>query len=77
MVSALAASALPSLVLARGHRIEQVPEIPLVVDDSAETLTKTRKALDLLQKLGAYAGNSALPKRPSAARSTLAQCQCW
>ena len=56
VVSALAASALPSLVLARGHRIEQVPEIPLVVDDSAETLTKTRKALDLLQKLGAAAG---------------------
>jgi ribosomal protein L4 len=55
-VSALAASAVPSLVLARGHRIEEVPEIPLVVDDGAETLTKTRKALELLQKLGAAAG---------------------
>ncbi|CAL8470058.1 g9600 [Coccomyxa elongata] len=53
VVSALAASAVPSLVLARGHRIEQVPEIPLVVDDGVETYTKTRKALELLEKLGA------------------------
>ncbi|CAK0772501.1 60S ribosomal protein L4 [Coccomyxa viridis] len=53
VASALAASAVPSLVLARGHRIEQVAEIPLVVDDGAQTLTKTRKALDLLQRLGA------------------------
>lgn len=56
MVSALAASAVPSLVLARGHRIEQVPEIPLVVDDGVETYSKTRKALELLEKLGAAAG---------------------
>ena len=56
MASALAASAVPSLVLARGHRIEQVAEIPLVVDDGAQTLTKTRKALDLLQRLGAAPG---------------------
>ncbi|BDA44074.1 60S ribosomal protein L4-1 [Coccomyxa sp. Obi] len=55
VVSALAASAVPSLVLARGHRIEQVPEIPLVVDDGVETYTKTRKALELLDKLGASA----------------------
>ena len=47
---------MPSLVLARGHRIEEVPEIPLVVDDGAQTLTKTRKALDLLQRLGASPG---------------------
>lgn len=56
VASALAASAVPSLVLARGHRIEQVPEIPLVVDDGAQTLTKTRKALDLLTRLGAAPG---------------------
>ena len=56
VASPLAASAVPSLVLARGHRIEQVPEIPLVVDDGALTLTKTMKALDLLQRLGAGPG---------------------
>ncbi len=35
VASALAASALPSLVTARGHRIEQVPEVPLVLNDAA------------------------------------------
>lgn len=55
VASALAASALPSLVMARGHRIDAVPELPLVVDDSAESLTKTSKAVDLLTKLGAAA----------------------
>lgn len=36
VVSAIAASSVPSLVMARGHRIESVPELPLVVSDSAE-----------------------------------------
>merc|ERR1711963_949831 len=36
IVSALAASALPSLVMARGHRISKVAEVPLVVDDSSQ-----------------------------------------
>lgn len=53
VVSAIAASAVPSLVMARGHRISKVPEIPLVVDDSAEGLTKTKDAVVLLKKLGA------------------------
>jgi hypothetical protein len=35
VVSALAASALPALVMARGHKIEAVPEVPLVVSDGA------------------------------------------
>lgn len=55
VASALAASALPSLVLARGHRIEQVTEVPLVFDDSAQTIAKTSAAVALLKKVGAYA----------------------
>jgi len=55
IVSALAASALPSLVLARGHRIEQIEEVPLVVDDVTEAFTKTKQALALLKSLHAYA----------------------
>jgi large subunit ribosomal protein L4e len=54
VASALAASALPSLVMARGHRVEQVAEVPLVMDTSAESLLKTKKAIDVLVKLGAY-----------------------
>ncbi|KAJ7844782.1 ribosomal protein L4 domain-containing protein [Mycena olivaceomarginata] len=55
VVSALAASALPSLVLARGHRIEQIEEVPLVVADAAESFTKTKEAVALLKALNAYA----------------------
>ena len=49
VASALAASAVPSLVLARGHRINNVPEIPLVVDSLQISATKDLlKDLDLL-----------------------------
>lgn len=54
VVSAIAASAVPSLVLARGHRIEEVPELPLVVSDSAEGVEKTNAALKLLKQIGAF-----------------------
>eukprot|EP00884_Botryococcus_braunii_P012289 jgi/Botrbrau1/21060/Bobra.0144s0059.1 len=55
VASALAASALPSLVLARGHRIEGISELPLVLDDSVESIDKTSKAVEVLKKVGAYA----------------------
>jgi len=54
VVSALAASALPSLVLARGHRIEEIDEVPLVVPTSTEALKKTKEAVELLKGLRAY-----------------------
>jgi len=55
LVSALSASALPSLVLARGHRIERVPEIPLVVDNKAiDNIDKTSKAVALLKSLNVF-----------------------
>ncbi len=52
--SALAATAVPSLVLARGHRVEELEEIPLVVADAAEGLTKTKEAVALLKAVNAY-----------------------
>jgi len=54
VVSAIAASAIPSLVLARGHRIETVPELPLVVSDSAEGVEKTKEAIKVLKQIGAF-----------------------
>ena len=54
VASALAASALPSLVLARGHRIEQIQECPLVISSSIESVEKTRAAVDLLKAVAAY-----------------------
>merc|ERR1711959_659414 len=50
--SALAASALPALVMARGHRVEEVPEVPLVVD--ALGCGKTSKAKEALEAVGAF-----------------------
>ncbi len=54
VVSALAASALPSLVLARGHRIEEIGEVPLVVGSAVESYKKTKEAVALLKTLKAY-----------------------
>ncbi|KAL2509386.1 60S ribosomal protein L4-1 [Forsythia ovata] len=54
VVSAIAALAVPSLVLARGHRIESVSELPLVVSDFAEATEKTNNAIKLLKQIGAY-----------------------
>merc|ERR1711939_231979 len=52
--SALAASALPSLVMARGHRISEAPECPLVIDSSIESVDKTSKAVKILKDVGAF-----------------------
>merc|ERR1719221_1963917 len=52
VVSAIAASALPPLVMARGHRIGEVSELPLVISSGAESCQKTKAALDMLKKLG-------------------------
>jgi len=54
VASALAASALTALVQGRGHHIDQVPEIPLVVDGAIEKLQKTKEAIAALKHLGVY-----------------------
>jgi len=56
LVSALAATASVPLVLARGHRIEQIPEVPLVLDNKSFTdIEKTKQAIKVLKTLNAYA----------------------
>jgi large subunit ribosomal protein L4e len=55
VASALAASAVPSLVMARGHKIETVPELPLVLADSVESVEKTSAAIKILKQVGAFA----------------------
>jgi len=45
----------PALVMARGHRIDGVPEVPLVVDSSSESTKKTKDAIKILKAIGAYA----------------------
>ena len=51
--SALAALALPALVMSKGHRIEEVPELPLVAEDKVEDYKKTKEAVLLRKNLKA------------------------
>uniref|UniRef100_A0A8C3G8P0 Ribosomal protein L4 n=1 Tax=Cyclopterus lumpus TaxID=8103 RepID=A0A8C3G8P0_CYCLU len=52
--SAVAASAIPALVMSKGHRIEEIPEVPLVVEDKVESYKRTKEAVLLLKKLKAW-----------------------
>jgi len=55
IASALAASAVPALVMARGHRISKLKCVPLVVaDEYFQNIKKTRQAIDLLKQVDAY-----------------------
>lgn len=54
MCSAIAASGIPALVMSKGHRIEQVPELPLVVSDKIQEVKKTKEAVGVLRKLKAW-----------------------
>lgn len=51
--SAIAASTVAPLVIARGHRAEKVPEVPLVVSSELETISKTKEAVAALKAIGA------------------------
>ncbi|KAH6648835.1 ribosomal protein L4 domain-containing protein [Truncatella angustata] len=56
VASAVAASAVAPLLLARGHAISKVPEVPLVIDSSkveGAAVAKTAAALKLLNEVGA------------------------
>ena len=52
--SALAASAVPALVMARGHTINNVPEMPLVLADTLNSVDTTKAARAILAACGAY-----------------------
>jgi len=52
--SAIAATGIPSLVMSKGHRIEETPEIPLVVSDNVQEFKKTKEAVTLLKKFKAW-----------------------
>lgn len=54
LATAVAASAILPLVQARGHRLDQVPELPLVVDNSVETIERTKEAVKFLRDVGAF-----------------------
>lgn len=53
--SAIAATAVIRLVAGRGHRVEFVTKLPIVVEDDIEDLQKTREVRELFQNLGIWA----------------------
>lgn len=52
LAAAVAATAVAPLVMARGHEISEVPEIPLVVSDAVETIATTKEALAVCKAIG-------------------------
>lgn len=54
MVSAIAATGVPALVMSKGHMVNEVPEIPLVVTDKIQEYTKTKQATIFLHRIKAW-----------------------
>lgn len=52
--SAIAMSANFEIVKARGHHIDEVKEIPLIVEDTIEELEKTKEVAEVFQNLGVW-----------------------
>jgi len=55
LVSAIAASGVPALVQSKGHVVDNVPELPLVVNDKLQEFNKTKQAVAFLKSVGAWA----------------------
>jgi len=52
--SAIAATGVPALVMAKGHVIDQIPEVPLVVSDKVEEIKRTKEAVKILRSFRAW-----------------------
>lgn len=54
LCSAIAATGIPAIVMSKGHRIDQIPEVPLVVSDKVQEVKKTKEAMGVLKKFKAW-----------------------
>jgi large subunit ribosomal protein L4e len=54
LASAVAATACAPLVMARGHRVSTVPQLPLILDDTVGQISKTRDVIAMLKNLGVW-----------------------
>jgi large subunit ribosomal protein L4e len=50
--SAIAAIAKKELVLKRGHKVEEVKELPIIVEDKIQEISKTKDLENFLKKIG-------------------------
>jgi len=53
ITSAISATGVTALVMARGHRIDRISEVPLVVSDDIQSYQKTKQALEFLKRVKA------------------------
>ena len=54
LASALAASSIWGLVSARGHKIDNMPQLPLVLDNGVNQVSKTKEAIAILKNFGLF-----------------------
>lgn len=54
VASAVAATAIVPLVLARGHRVSNINELPLVFNNAVESIDRTKDAVAWLKRVGAF-----------------------
>jgi len=52
LAAAVASTAVTPLVIARGHRVMNVPQLPLVFADSVNEVSRTKEALAILSRYG-------------------------
>jgi large subunit ribosomal protein L4e len=50
--SAIAATALKDVVAARGHKVDKIPTLPLIVSEEIESISKVKDLLPVLEVLG-------------------------
>lgn len=50
--SAIAATAVKELVIARGHKVKDLKELPIVVDDKIQELKKTKNVVEFFERIG-------------------------
>jgi large subunit ribosomal protein L4e len=55
MCSAIAATGVPALVMAKGHQIDTIKEVPFVVGDKLQAFQKTKEAVCFLRMSRAWA----------------------
>lgn len=54
LCSAVAASGITALVESKGHKVQDVAEVPLVINDKVQEYKKTKEAVTLLRQLKAW-----------------------
>jgi large subunit ribosomal protein L4e len=52
LLSAIAATIKRDFVIKRGHQVEGISNLPLVIDDKFQSLKKTNQVLEVLEKIG-------------------------